>query len=159
MAIWLCAAVMLVGCNTTEQRLRERAERELWERAEELCGYVPYHEDLERSQSFLTEEFYAVLDTMFHLPDETPVLHEWEFWFCAADGTPIARCGSEVLHAEQTDSVHTEALIRVTPEDGDYAREEHRLLMTCVEGKWLLADYDNCLANAKRYIDIKRQKE
>ena len=151
MAIWLCAAVMLVGCNTSEQQLRERAE--------EVCGYVPYHEDLERSQSFLTEEFYAVLDTMFHLPDETPVLHEWEFWFCASDGKPIARCGSEVLHAEQTDSVHTEALIRVTPEDGDYAREEHRLLMTCVEGKWLLADYDNCLANAKRYIDNKRQKE
>lgn len=165
-AIWICAAMMLVGCgNAGSGTGRDRAagqevtEQQLRERAEELCGYVPYHEDLERSRGYLTEEFYAVLDTMFCLPDETPVLHEYEFWFCTADGAPVARCNCEVLHVEQTDSAHAKATVRVTPEDGDYDAEEHQLLMTCVDGQWLLADYDGCQAAARRYIDIKRQKE
>lgn len=165
-AIWICAAMMLVGCgNSGSGTGRGRAagqdvdEQQLRARAEELCGYVPYHEDLERSRGYLTEEFYNVLDTMFHLPDETPVLHEYEFWFCTADGAPVARCNCEVLHVEQTDSAHAEVIVRVMPEDADYDAEEHQLQMTCVEGKWLLADYDDSRANARRYIDIKRQKE
>ena len=47
----LCAAALLTGCRTSEQQLRERAA--------ELCRYIPDHELLERSENFMTPDFWV----------------------------------------------------------------------------------------------------
>ena len=79
--IYLTAVMLLAACNS---------ESKIAGRAQELCRHIPVPEQLEQSRNFLTEDFYAVLDTMFNLPDTSEVLHEWEFWFCAADGSSVA---------------------------------------------------------------------
>ena len=136
------------ACNNTAEQLKQRANQ--------LCAYVPNHELLERSRDYMTTDFYAVLDTMFYLPYNEDVLHEWEFWFVASDGTPVARCASEILSIEQTDDSHSVAQVLVHPEDATYPADEHRLYMERVNGEWLIADYDEHKANAARYINIWR---
>ena len=144
----LTASLLLVACNNTAEQLKQRAN--------ELCAYIPDHESLERSRDYMTTDFYAVLDTMFHLPYQEDVLHEWEFWFVATDGTPVARCASEILSIEQTDDSHVAARILVRPEDANYEADEHRLYMERVKGEWLIADYDEHKADAARYINTWR---
>lgn len=144
----LLAMVILATCTNNETQLKQRAN--------ELCAYIPDHELLERSRDYMTADFYAVLDTMFNLPYQDDVLHEWEFWFVATDGTPVARCTNEVLSIEQTDDSHSIARVLVRPEDANYEEDEHRLYMECVNGDWLIADYDEHKADAARYINTWR---
>jgi len=150
-AILFCSALLLAGCGTSEKQLMQRAT--------ELCAHVPYYEQYTQDKDFLTDDFYAVLDTMYNLPDYEDVLHEWEFWFVAADGSPVSRCTCEVQKVETPDATHAVALISVQPEDTSYEAEEHRLYMERVKGQWLLSDYDGHKADAMRYIDIKRWKQ
>ena len=142
------AILMLTACTNTEEQLKQRAN--------ELCAFIPNHELLEKSRAYMTADFYAVLDTMFHLPYQEDVLHEWEFWFVATDGTPVARCVSEVLTIEQTDDSHSIARVLVHPEDANYEADEHRLYMERVNGEWLITDYDGHKADAARYINTWR---
>lgn len=144
----LCLAVLLlISC---------RAELRLEQRAKDLCQYIPDVERLELSQDYMTDEFYTALDTMIHMPDSTPVLHEWEFWFCAADGTPIARCDCQLLRLDKRNGSSAEAVVKVQPEDPDYDTEEHTLTMRNVNGQWMIADFDGRLSDARRYIKIKK---
>ena len=136
--------VTLTACSTPEEQLKQRANA--------LCAYIPDHELLEKSRDYMTTDFYAVLDTMFHLPYQEDVLHEWEFWFVATDGTPVARCATEILSVEQTDDSHSVARVLVHPEDTNYEADEHRLYMERVNGEWVIADYDEHKADAVRYI-------
>ena len=142
----LLAVLTLTACTNSEKQLKQRAN--------ELCAYIPDHELLERSCDYMTSDFYAVLDTMFHLPYQEDVLHEWEFWFVANDGTPVARCASKILSIEQTDDSHSIARVLVQPEDTNYEADEHRLYMERVNDKWLITDYDEHKADAVRYINI-----
>ena len=142
----LLAVLTLTACTNTEEQLKQRAN--------ELCAYIPDHELLERSRDYMTTDFYAVLDTMFHLPNNEDVLHEWEFWFVANDDTPVARCAKEILSIEQTDDSHSIARVLVQPEDTNYEADEHRLYMERVNDKWLITDYDEHKADAVRYINI-----
>ena len=144
----LLAVLTLTACTDNGEQLKQRAN--------ELCAYIPDHELLERSHDYMTADFYAVLDTMFHLPYTEDVLHEWEFWFVANDGTPVARCAKEILSIEQTDDSHSIARVLVQPEDTNYEADEHRLYMERVNGEWLIADYDEHKANAARYINTWR---
>ena len=145
----LLAVLTLTACTNSEKQLKQRAN--------ELCAYIPDHELLERSRDYMTSDFYAVLDTMFHLPYQEDVLHEWEFWFVANDGTPVARCASKILSIELTDDSHSIARVLVQPEDANYEADEHRLYMERVNDKWLITDYDEHKADAVRYINIWRQ--
>lgn len=120
--------------------------------AEELCKRIPNPECLEESKGYLTDDFYSAIEEMISLPDPTPVLHEWEFWFVAADGSAISSDTCKILEINKTDSTHAEALISVQPEDADYDAEDHILYLEKVNGKWLLADYDGRKADAIRYI-------
>ena len=147
--LFILCALLLTACNSTEKQLRQRAG--------ELCRFIPYHETFERSQDCMTPDFYAVLDTMFHFPEQEEVLHEWEFWFVAADGSPVADCQCEVQSIGQTDNLHAVVQIIVTPQEADYELEEHELILECIEGRWLLADFDSRKADAVRYTEIKRQ--
>ena len=144
----LLAVLTFTACTNSEEQLKQRAN--------ELCAYIPDHELLEKSRDYMTADFYAVLDTMFYLPYNEDVLHEWEFWFVATDGTPVARCASEILSIEQTDDSHSIARVLVHPEDTNYEADEHRLYMERVNGEWLIADYDEHKADAARYINTWR---
>ena len=151
-----CAAILLAACSSTEEQLRNRAN--------ELCQYIPDHELLERSQDYMTEEFYDVLDTMFNrLPEHEAMDHEWLYYFVTGNGGTIA--DYEVQSVEQTDANHAVAtiLVRQKWEDGSFDPEsdveEHRLYMERVNGEWLLSDFDEHKADCIRYIANNRKEQ
>jgi len=139
--ICLVIAVALAACSKV-QRLDERAA--------ELCRYIPNPESLESSRGYLTEDFFAVLDTMFYrLPSHEAMDHEYNYWFVTDDGTPLAQSPCEVLTVEQSDDTHAVATLS----------GEHRLAMEYVGGEWLMADLDDRKADAARYIVINRREQ
>lgn len=148
-------AVVLAACQKSQT---------LEERAYELCAYIPDHELLEKSRDYMTEDFYAVLDTMFYrLPQHEALDHEWLYYFVTGNGGTIA--DYEVVKVEQTDKNHALATISVRQkwEDGSFDPEsdieEHVLSMERVNGKWLMADFDNHKADCIRYIANNRKEQ
>ena len=136
----------------------------LEERAAELCAYIPDHELLEKSRDYMTEDFYAVLDTMFYrLPQHEALDHEWLYYFVTGNGGTIA--DYEVVKVEQTDKDHALATISVRQvwEDGSFDPEsdieEHILSMERVNGQWLMADIDDHKADCIRYIANNRKEQ
>ena len=151
----LCTVMLLTGCSNSERQLKNRAE--------ELCRYIPDHELLEASRDYMTDDFYAVLDTMFNLPNHEALDHEWLYYFVTGNGGTIA--DYEVIGVEKTDKDHAVATIRVRQvwEDGSFDPEsdieEHRLYMERVNGTWLMSDFDEHKTDCIRYIEINRQEQ
>ena len=149
-------AVSLAACQKSQT---------LEERAAELCKYIPDHELLEKSRNYMTEDFYAVLDTMFYrLPQHEAMDHEWLYYFVTGNGGAIA--DYKVVKVEQTDNDHALATIsvkQVWPEgiegEEDEEPEEHTLLMERVNGQWLMADFDDHKADCIRYIANNRKEQ
>ena len=148
-------AVIFAACQKSQT---------LEERAAELCAYIPDHELLEKSRDYMTEDFYAVLDTMFYrLPQHEAMDHEWLYYFVTGNGGTIA--DYEVVKVEQTDKDHAVATISVRQvwEDGSFDLEsdieEHTLLMERVNGKWLMSDFDDHKADCIRYIANNRKEQ
>jgi len=148
-------AVVLAACQKSQS---------LEERATELCAYIPDHQLLEKSRDYMTEDFYAVLDTMFYrLPEHEAMDHEWLYYFVTGNGGTIA--DFEVVKVEQTDKDHALATISVRQvwEDGSFDEstdiEEHRLYMERVNGEWLISDFDEHKADCIRYIAINRHEQ
>ena len=157
-------ALSLAACQKTQT---------LEERAAELCAYIPDHELLEKSRDYMTEDFYAVLDTMFyHLPEHEALDHEWLYYFVTGNGGTIA--DYEVVKVEQTDKDHAVATISVRQKwedavsdrdeqpcgnDPESDIEEHTLLMERVNGQWLMADFDDHKADCIRYIVNNRKEQ
>ena len=148
-------AVLLAACQNSQT---------LEQRAFELCAYIPDHELLEKSRDYMTEDFYAVLDTMFYrLPQHEALDHEWLYYFVTGNGGTIA--DYEVLKVEQTDPNHALATISVRQvwEDGSFDPEsdieEHILSMERVNGQWLMSDFDDHKADCIRYIAINRKEQ
>ena len=154
-AFMLAAALLMVACNNNEKQLKERAA--------ELCKYIPDHELLEQSRDYMTEDFYAVLDTMFNLPNHEALDHEWLYYFVTGNGGTIA--DFEVASVEQTDKTHAVATINVRQkwEDGSFDEdcgiEEHKLYMEKVNGEWLIADFDRHKADCIRHIAQNREEQ
>lgn len=153
--LYTMLAVTLAACQKTQT---------LEQRAAELCAYIPDHELLEKSRDYMTEDFYAVLDTMFYrLPQHEALDHEWLYYFVTGNGGTIA--DYEIVKVEQTDKDHAVATISVRQvwEDGSFDPEsdieEHILLMERVNGKWLMADFDDHKADCIRYIAINRKEQ
>lgn len=164
------AAVMVMivpsACGNKQQAsaTSEINEEQLMERAAELCQYIPDHELREGSSQYLTKDFYAVLDTMFnHLPEHEAMDHEWLYYFVTGNGGTIA--DFDVVSVELTDDTHATATIKVRQkwEDGSFDEtsdvEEHQLMMEQVDGKWLLADFDNHKADCIRHIAQNRDEQ
>ena len=147
----LASMVLLLACSTSQQGLKKNAT--------ELFNHIPDVGNLEKCREYLTDDFYASVEEMVSLPDFTPVLHEWEQWFTAADGSTIADNACEVTGVELTDKTHAKATVLVHPSDSDYDAEEHTLLMEKIDGKWLLADFDDAKQSCTRYIDNYRKEE
>ena len=146
--VFAIAALMFAACSDSEKQLKERAA--------ELCKYIPDHELLEQSKDFMTADFYTVLDTMFnHLPEFEAMDHEWLYYFVTSNGGTIA--DYEVAGVEKTDKTHAVATIKVRQkwEDGSFDPnsdvEEHKLYMEKVNGQWLMSDFDghkqDCIEN------------
>ena len=55
--------LLTAACTDTQKQLQQRAF--------ELCGYIPDHQLLEKSRDYLTTDFYTVLDTMSTPPAMT----------------------------------------------------------------------------------------
>ena len=153
--LYLLLAVTFAACQKSQT---------LEERVAELCAYIPDHELLEKSRDYMTEDFYAVLDTMFYrLPQHEAMDHEWLYYFVTGNGGTIA--DYEVVKVEQTDKDHAVATISVRQvwEDGSFDPEsdieEHTLLMERVNGQWLMADFDDHKADCIRYIANNRKEQ
>jgi len=153
----LLVVVALTACTETEEQLKQRAN--------ELCAYIPDHELLEKSREYMTEDFYAVLDTMFYrLPEHEAMDHEWLYYFVTGNGGTIA--DYKVVSVEKTDENHAIATIsvrQVWPEgivgEEEDEPEEHRLYMERVKGKWLMSDFDEHKADCIRYIANNRKEQ
>lgn len=151
----LLAIVVFAACTNNETQLKQRAN--------ELCAYIPDHELLEKSRDYMTSDFYAVLDTMFNMPEFEAMDHEWLYYFVTGNGGTIA--DYEVLSVEKTDATHAVAtiLVRQKWEDGSFDEtsdiEEHSMLMERVNGKWLMADFDGHKADCIRHIAINRHEQ
>lgn len=148
--------MLMTACGNKEKQLRERAA--------ELCQYIPDHELLERSRDYMTEDFYNVLDTMFnHLPEHEAMDHEWLYYFVTGNGGTVA--DYMVVGVEQIDQTHAVASISVRQrwEDGSFDEssdvEEHKLYMEKVNGKWLMADFDEHKADCIQYIANNRKEQ
>ena len=148
--------MLMVACENKEQQLKERAA--------ELCQYIPDHELKTESKTFMTADFYAVLDTMFnHLPEQEAMDHEWLYYFVTGNGGSIA--DFEVIGVELTDETHAMATIKVRQkwEDGSFDEssdiEEHKLYMEKVDGQWLISDFDDHKKDCIRHIAINRKEQ
>ena len=121
----LLVAVLISACSNNQTQLKKRAL--------ELCAYIPDHELLESSRGYMTEDFYAVLDTMFYrLPEHEAMDHEWLYYFVTGNGGTIA--DYEVSSVEPTDATHAVAT-------------------------WLMSDFDEHKADCIRYIDNNRHEQ
>ena len=154
--IIILAAVLLASCGDSEKQLMERAE--------ELCQYIPDHELLEKSKEFMTADFYAVLDTMFYrLPAHEAMDHEWLYYFVTGNGGTIA--DYTVTGVQKTDKTHAVATISVRQmwEEGSFDEttdiEEHKLYMEKVNGQWLMCDFDEHKQDCIRYIENNRREQ
>ena len=152
----LATVLLLSACGDSEKQLMERAA--------ELCKYIPDHELLEQSRDYMTEDFYNVLDTMFNLMPEFEAMdHEWLYYFVTGNGGAIA--DFEVTGVEQQDNTHAVATISVRQEweDGSFDPssdiEEHHLYMEKVDGRWLISDFDEHKADCIRHIAINRWEQ
>ena len=152
----LATGLLMTACGDSEKQLKERAA--------ELCKYIPDHELLEQSRDYMTEDFYAVLDTMFNrLPNHEAMDLEWLYYFVTGNGGTIA--DYEVVGIEMIDKNHAVATISVRQkwEDGSFDKssdiEEHRLEMENVNGQWLMADFDGHKADCIRHIAINRKEQ
>lgn len=152
----LTTVLLLSACGDSEKQLKERAT--------ELCKYIPDHELREESREYMTEDFYNVLDTMFNLMPEFEAMdHEWLYYFVSGNGGTIA--DFEVTGVEQQDNTHAVATISVRQkwEDGSFDPssdiEEHRLYMEKVDGRWLISDFDEHKADCIRHIAINRWEQ
>ena len=138
LAALISCGISLTSCN--------KAGEDLNSIAFELCQYIPDHELLERSKDFMTSDFYAVLDTMFNLPEHEAMDHEWLHYFVTGNGGTIA--DYTVDSVELKDETHALAFLTVRQkwEDGSFCpeedNEEHKLYMEKVDGKWLISDFD-----------------
>lgn len=154
--IFIFAALLFAACTDTEKQLKERAA--------ELCQYIPDHELLEKSKDYMTADFYAVLDTMFNqLPEFEAMDHEWLYYFVTGNGGTIA--DYEVTGVEKTDKTHAIATIKVRQkwEDGSFDEntdvEEHKLYMEKVDGQWLMSDFDGHKVDCIRHIAINKKEQ
>lgn len=152
----LTVALAVAACSDSERQLRDRAA--------ELCKYIPDHELRQESRDYMTDDFYNVLDTMFnHLPEFEAMDHEWLYYFVTGNGGTIA--DFTVTGVELTDNTHAVATISVRQkwEDGSFDPntdvEEHKLYMENVDGVWLMSDFDGHKADCIRHIAIAREEQ
>ena len=148
-------ALMLVACGNSDRMLCKRAA--------ELCKYLPGNELNAQSREYMTRDFYAVLDTLFNMPEHEAMDHEWLHFFVTCNGGAIT--DFEVAGVTMTGADHAVADIRVRQqwEYGSFDEtsdiEMHQIQMERVNGVWLMSDFDGHKADCIRHIAINRHEE
>lgn len=108
----------------------------------EICSHLSFPEMMADANAYLTEDYFIALRDMAAMTDSVPVLHEWEFWFVASDGSAIKYCRCEVVEAERVDNANAQVVVRVFSPTEGYDSSDHKLLLEWVGRRWLLADFD-----------------
>lgn len=154
--IILFTATTIISCSNKKDRL--------YERAFELCNFIPDHELVEESENYLTKDFYAVLDSMFnYIPDDETLAREWLYFFVTGNGGTIA--DYEVTDVNQIDDIHAVATIKVRQkwENGSFDEtsdiENHKLYMEKIKGKWLMSDFDGHKQDCINYLENYRKEQ
>lgn len=111
-------------------------------RALEICSHLSSPEMIADSEADLTEDYFIAIRDMVALPDSVPVLHEWEFWFVASDGSAIKDCKCEVRSVDRIGETQASVVVRVFSPTEGYDPSDHTLLLELVGRRWLLADFD-----------------
>ena len=150
----LLAAVTLAACSTSEEQLRKRAV--------ELCQFIPDHDLSEGSEAYMTADFYAVLDTMFHmLPSHEAMDHEWLYYFVTGNGGGEPVYSVEAVNKTGKNTAQATIKVQLKWEDGSIAEgadKEYEVLLKRVKGQWLLDDFDNKKAECRSYVQQVREK-
>ena len=141
-----CVILLLTGCGNKEKQLSDCDREQLFQRAYELCQYIPDHELLPEAEAYMTPDFFQALSGAFNAQSFDPMDNEWLYYFVTGNGgsTPIYTIDSVNL----TDDAHVIAYVSVQQkwDDGTLSEEapkQHRMEMTMVDGKWLMSDFDS----------------
>ena len=162
-----CVILLLIGCGNKE--------KQLYERAQELCQYVPDHKLLPEAEKYMTPDFYQALADAFNAKPDDPMDNEWLYYFVTGNGgsTPVYTIDS----VKKQDDTHAIAYVSVQQkwDDGTISEEapkQHQMEMTLVQNQWLMSDFDGkkqecldwvaelkqnhaCLAAVNRYLTDK----
>jgi len=137
--IYIFIVISFMGCH----------QANLEDRAVELWAYLPDVQMLEKSRAYMTEDFYAVLDTLlYRLPSHEAMDHAYNYWFTTDDGSLLSASPSEVEGICQRDADHAEATIC-----------GHHLSMERVKNQWLISDFDGRKEDGIRYISNNRKEQ
>ena len=132
-----CVILLLTGCGNKE--------KQLYERAQELCQYVPDHKLLPEAEKYMTPDFYQALADAFNAKPDDPMDNEWLYYFVTGNGgsTPVYTIDS----VKKQDDAHAIAYVSVQQkwDDGTISEEapkQHQMEMTLMQNQWLMSDFD-----------------
>lgn len=156
--ICLCFIVAAVSCG--------RQEKELKERALELCNYIPDHVLKPEAEDFMTPDFFKTLSEAWDAPDidfDGPGYGEWLLYFVTGNGggKPLYAVKSVTLKSK--DEAQVVITVRIKDNVSGYVESEEQareyvIVMKLVDSKWLLDDFDNKKAECIDYIKKQRAK-
>ena len=154
--ILFCLLLPLFSCA--------QSQKDLSERALELCQYVPDHVLKPEAKDYMTPEFFRSLSEAF----DAPVVdygeigdNEWLWYFVT--GNDAATPEFTVKSISRVDETHAVATIAVQNRS-DVTQElfddvaEYPVEMVRVDGQWLLDDFDGKKAECVEYVKEMRAK-
>ena len=155
--ICVCLLVAAVSCSSKDKELKERAL--------ELCSYIPDHKLNPEAKDFMTPEFFRTLSEAWDAPDILGEIGygEWLWYFVTGNGggepvyavKSVTRKGSDLANAVITVRLEYKEDGYIEPED---KAREYGIVMKLVDDKWLLDDFDNKKAQCVEYIREQREK-
>ena len=156
--ICLCFILAAVSCS--------RQEKELKERALELCNYIPDHVLKPEAEDFMTPEFFKTLSEAWDAPDidfDGPGYGEWLLYFVTGNGGGKPLYAVKSVSLKSKEEAHAVITVRIKDDLSEYVEPEEQareygIVMKLVDDKWLLDDFDNKKAECIDYIKEQRAK-
>ena len=156
--ILICLSIVfpIISCAQSKENLSERAL--------ELCQYIPDHVLKPEAENYMTPEFFHVLSEAFDAPvDDYGGIgdNEWLWYFVTGNGGGEPVYGVKSVTLTSKDEAKATITVRETWE-GTFEPEEnareYEIALKCVDGKWLLDDFDGKKAECQKYIKEMRGK-
>ena len=119
--ICLCFILAAVSCS--------RQEKELKERALELCNYIPDHVLKPEAEEFMTPDFFKTLSEAWDAPDidfDGPGYGEWLLYFVTGNGggKPLYAVKSVTLKSKE--EAHAVITVRIKDDLSEYVEPEEQ---------------------------------
>lgn len=148
--ILLMAACLLPACTNKAAELNE-------EQLQEIIKCIPDHGIEDIPSDAFTEEYYSALDEAWSIPDGglgEIGNNEFLFYFVCGNDPCESHRGKlgEVTMKGDTTIVHFDIV-----HEEDRGTDPHTLKLVMNNGQWLIADYDNTLAEMKEYVTTQRE--